>query len=312
MKKLTAILMCVICLLFAGCQSKPLKPEVWSRPETGNFGKQLEKRLLRMFNLDGELYFDTGLVSKTEARCGTLDRKLRKKVELGEVPKQSGTANFECDGCQIVTKITCEVPIDGEWVIFKKFENLAGETKNLTGFPCCFYIKGRMNNAVIDSELAVLTDDPLITFSDIFEPMLSSQYLPDAPKKAVSFDFVQSGDPWGISCSVKNLTNQGMTFLIEQFGGNYDGELQTGEWFQIYRMKEDEWVPAETNPLIDYAFPMVAYSIQKNDITEYNIQWKWLYGELSPGEYRLDKKVMNFRDSGDFDEEIYSIYFTIE
>ncbi|MBO5408680.1 MAG: hypothetical protein J6A61_04695 [Clostridia bacterium] len=312
MKKRVAIFLCFFCLLLSGCQSKPTKPEVWSRLETGTFGKQLEKRMLRMFNLDGELYFDTGLVSKTEARCGTLDRKLRKKAELGEVPKRSGTANFECDGCQIVTKITCEVPIDGEWVIFKKFENLAGETKNMTGFPCCFYIKGRMNNAEIDSELAVLTDDPLITFSDIFEPMLSSQYLPDAPKKAVSFDFVQSGDPWGISCSVKNLTNQGMTFLIEQFGGKYDGELQTSGWYQIFKQEDETWIPVETKPLINLVWNSVAYRIPKHDITEIEIQWKWLYGELPPGNYRLDKKIMDFRDSGDFNEEIYSVYFTIE
>ena len=320
MKKIIAVLMCLICLMVSGCSpaGNP-KTDVENTENTKNteiikgaFGVQYEKTPLRMVNLDGELYFDSGLLSDTQEHTGVMALLPKKTAAIGEIPKESGTANFDCDDCQMITKITCDVLVDGKWIVFKKFENQVGETENLTGFPYCFYIKGRLNNAAIDTELAVLTDDEEITFSDVFEPMLSSQYLPDAPQKAISFNFVQSGEPWGISCSVKNLTNHGMTFVIEQFGGEYDGELQTGEWFQIYRRKEDEWVPEETNPLIDYAWHMVAYSIQKNDITEFDIDWKWLYGELSPGYYRLDKEIMDFVPGHEHPKEIYSVYFTIE
>ncbi len=317
MKRMIAIVISVVCLILTGCnpvQQPTIRLQDVEQPEPiyGKYGEQYQKKTLRMLNLDGELYYDTGLVSDTEARCGVMDWRLVKTAEIGEVPKESGTANFTCEGCQFATTITCEVLVDGEWQIFKKFENQVGEAKNLVAFPYCFYIKGRLNNAAIDSEIAVLTDDPDITFSDVFEPLLSSQYLPDAPKKAISFDFVQSGDQWGITCFVKDLTNHSMTFQMEQFGGSFKGQLQTGEWFQIYRLNEDSWGPVETNPLIDYAFPMVAYPIAKNDITDFSIEWKWLYGELSPGEYRLDKKVMDFVQSGEFEEEIYSVYFTIE
>ena len=141
--------------------------------------------------------------------------------------------------------------------------------------------------------------------------MLSPLHLPDAPKRDISFHFVQSGDDWGIRCFPKNITNHSMSFAVEQFGGAPTGELQTGEWFQIYRQEGDGWIPVETNPLIDYAFLMVAYSISKNDITEFEVEWEWLYGELPNGYYRLDKKIMDFRASGDFDERIYSVEFTI-
>ena len=317
MRKIIAVLMCFICLVVSGCgaQTNPkTESEKTENNETiqGTFGEQYEKKPLRMLNIDGELYYDSGLFSDVNARCGVMDWKLDKTAEIGEVPKESGTANFTCEGCQFATKITCEVLVDGEWLIFKKFENQVGETKNLFAFPYCFYIKGRLNNAAIDTELAVLTDDPDITFSDVFEPLLSSQYLPDAPKKAVSFDFMQSGDQWGISCYVKDLTNHSMIFQIEQFGGSYDGQLQTGEWFQIYQREEDEWEALPTNPLIDYAFASVAYPIAKNDITEFEIEWEWLYGELPPGEYRLDKEVMDFVAGHEHPEEIYSVYFTIE
>ncbi len=316
MKRRMAIISCFLCFLLCACNQNVIPNENYSSENSqivnGNFGKQLEKRPVRMFNLDGELYFDSGLVSDTDVRCGTLNKGLKKSCDIGEVPKQSGQANFDCDGCQVVTKITCEVPVDGQWLVFKKYKNLAGESKNLADFPYCYYIKGRLNNAVIDSELIVLTGDSDVTFSQVFEPMLSSQYLPDAPKKAISFNFVQSGDRWGISCSPKDLTNHSMTFEIEQFGGECEGKLQTGEWFSVSRMVEDKWTPVETNPLIDYAFSMVAYPIQKNDVTEFEIEWKWLYGELSSGYYRLDKKVMDFRAASDFEEQIYSVYFTIE
>ena len=317
MKKIVAIFCAFICLCLSGCSGNVTpeqSTEMKEATETvkGAFGEQYVKKPLRMLNIDGELYYDSGLVSDTKARCGVMDWKLDKVAEIGEVPKESGTSNFTCEGCQFATKITCEVLVDGEWLIFKKFENQVGETKNLAAFPYCFYIKGRMNNAAIDTELAVLTDDPDITFSDVFEPLLSSQYLPDAPKKALSFDFVQSGDPWGISCFVKDLTNHGMTFQIEQFGGTPTGELETGEWFCLYRMENDKWVPVETDPLIDYVFPAVAYPIAKNDITEFEIEWEWLYGELPSGYYRLDKEVMDFRASGDFDEKTYLVMFTIE
>lgn len=316
MKRTLAIICCFLCAMLCACdQTSMLNENDFSQNSqivNGKFGKQLEKRTVRMFNLDGELYFDSGLISDAEARCGTLDRVLKKSCDIGEVPKQSGQANFDCEGCQIVTRITCEVLVDGKWLIFKKYENLAGESKNLTDFPYCYYIKGRLNNAAIDSELVVLTGDLNVTFSEIFEPLLSSQFLPDAPKQSLSYHLINSGDKWGISCSPENLTNHSMTFEIEQFGGEPKGELQTGEWFALSHMVEDEWVPCETNPLIDYAFPMVAYSIRKNDITAFEIEWKWLYGELSPGYYRLDKKVMDFRASGDFEEAVYSVYFTIE
>lgn len=44
----------------------------------GRFGEQLEKRTVRMFNVDGELYYDSGPVSDMTPRCGNLDGNLKK------------------------------------------------------------------------------------------------------------------------------------------------------------------------------------------------------------------------------------------
>ena len=119
------------------------------------------------------------------------------------------------------------------------------------------------------------------------------------------------GDNWGITLRAENVTKTGMTLKIEQFGGNPDGELETGEWFKLEKTVDDNWTPLETNPLIDYAWNDVAYEIKRNDITELPVEWKWLYGELESGFYRLTKEIV-FRSAGSFDKDLYEVYFTVE
>lgn len=72
----------------------------------------------------------------------------------------------------------------------------------------------------------------------------------------------------------------------------------------------DIWQKVEISPLINYALNDVVYNIELNDITELNIDWKWLYGELLPGYYRLSKTVTDFRKVNDYDEKIYQFFTT--
>ena len=119
------------------------------------------------------------------------------------------------------------------------------------------------------------------------------------------------GDKWGLTLRAENVTKTGMTLKIEQFGGNPDGELETGEWFKLEKTVDDNWMPVETNPLIDYAWNDVAYKIKRNGITELQVEWKWLYGELEQGFYRLTKEI-EFKTAGSFDKDLYDVYFTVE
>ena len=47
------------------------------------------------------------------------------------------------------------------------------------------------------------------------------------------------GDKWGITLRAENVTKTGMTLKIEQFGGNPDGVLETGEWFKLEKTVDD-------------------------------------------------------------------------
>ena len=93
-------------------------------------------------------------------------RRTKKTVKENEIPLKSGEANFEVDGYQNATSITKEVNIDGEWVIFKKYD-LYNHT--LDGLKYCYYIKGHLNNAAIDNKIIVLSENEDITVNDEWE-----------------------------------------------------------------------------------------------------------------------------------------------
>ncbi|MBE6966405.1 MAG: hypothetical protein E7441_10300 [Ruminococcaceae bacterium] len=313
MKKRIAAAMLACCLiLLSACAERQTKLSDKSFDEEirakAQLGEQYEKRSVRMFNVEGDLYYDTGLVSDITPRCGTLDGELEKTVGENEIPQKSGEANFEADGYQNATGITKEVNINGEWVIFKKYNTYG---KSLEGLKYCHYIKGRLNNAVADSEIIVLSEKKEITFNDVYSPLLSSRYPMDTSEGYILHNR-KGNDKWGITLSGDNITRTGMTLTVEQFGGNPAGELQIGEWFKIEKRDNDKWKEAEINPLIDYAWHTIAYGIRDNDITELSVDWEWLYGKLSPGFYRISKEIMDFRGTGNYDKEIYQFYFTID
>ena len=93
MKKILSIALILCCLLLTACNSAsigiiggadgPSKIFVGENNGTvkGQFGEQLEKKPVRMFNVDGELYYDTGIESQITARCGTMDGEIKKAVK---------------------------------------------------------------------------------------------------------------------------------------------------------------------------------------------------------------------------------------
>ena len=54
-----------------------------------------------------------------------------------------------------------------------------------------------------------------------------------------------------------------------------------------------------------------AHYLPLNDSIEFELKWERFYGELPAGTYRVVKEFMDFRDSGDYDTEIYYTEFEI-
>ena len=117
---------------------------------------------------------------------------------------------------------------------------------------------------------------------------------------------------WGVVLEVENVTEKGLTIVCNHSGGESVAELYTGSFYVIQKYEKAGWVDVEYLPQeYDIAWTFDAWIIQKEGTTRWDVNWEWLYGELSAGEYRIGKEVMNFRGTGDYDTELVYAEFII-
>ncbi len=140
-----------------------------------------------------------------------------------------------------------------------------------------------------------------------------------ASTKTTTADSVVSdkGFPdWGLTLSVKNVTSTGLTLVVTQSGGNPTGELQTGEPYRLIALVDGTWKTVEELPLPECVdargWNGIAYLLPKGETREFDINWKWMFGELPSGTYRLIKEFMDFRTTANYDTFEYWIEFEIQ
>ena len=110
-----------------------------------------------------------------------------------------------------------------------------------------------------------------------------------------------------LSVSLKNITPTGATFVFDQYDADAPkGELMYGAEFVIEVLKNGEWERVPITKEGNYAFILIGYFLPCEEITELEIDWGWLYGELKPGEYRIGKGVNDSIESGVSDS--YTVY----
>lgn len=120
-------------------------------------------------------------------------------------------------------------------------------------------------------------------------------------------------DEWGVSFSVKDVTLTGLTIVCTQEGGAPTGELTTGSYYVVEKLYGDKWAEAVRVPQeYEVGWTMEAWLIPTNATSEWEVDWEWLYGKLSAGQYRIGKELMDFRGNGDYDQKMYYAEFEIE
>ena len=118
---------------------------------------------------------------------------------------------------------------------------------------------------------------------------------------------------WGITLEAANVTANGLTILCTHSGGENAAELTTGSYYIIQKSEKTGWVEVAYLPQeYELAWTSEAWIIQKEGTTQWDVNWEWLYGELSAGEYRIGKEIMNFRGPGDYDTELVYAEFIIQ
>lgn len=116
----------------------------------------------------------------------------------------------------------------------------------------------------------------------------------------------------GISLRVRDVEPTGLTMEFVRNGGNPSGELQYGSMYWLEQLADGKWRSVEyAEQEYNVAWTQEAYLIPGEGSTK-EVDWEWLYGELPPGQYRLLKEVMDFRETGDYDSYRYCAEFEIE
>lgn len=130
------------------------------------------------------------------------------------------------------------------------------------------------------------------------------------PEEVTEICQLPTDNDWGVTLTAKDVTSDGITLVCSQSGGNPTGELSTGPWYEIEKQVSGKWQQAPI--YAEVCWEDIAWIIPKEDLTEWQVNWTWIYGSLEPGEYRIAKEIMDFRQSGDFDTCRSYAYFTIE
>ena len=118
-------------------------------------------------------------------------------------------------------------------------------------------------------------------------------------------------DPWGLTLSVKDVTTTGLTLVITQEGGSPTGTLQYGSNYTLEVEQDGTWQNVPDIVDGNFAWDGMAYLVTMDGETEQAVDWDWLFVPHSPGHYRLSKEFMDFRDTGDYDTQLYEVEFDI-
>ena len=315
MKKILSLFTLVSILLFCGCTYEKAGITGNSNGTKSTF-ENSEKRNyeispVKIINVDGTLYYNSGLLSKITGRCGTLDGYLTQGTSEYNIPKKDRETNFEITekyfGYQSVTSITKEIPTENGWEIYKKVEDYGVD---LLKYKYAYIIKGRHPNAVKDSSYLIFANTKDITFETITKYFFSSQLKDHMIDIAVRH--IEIFDEWGIMMWADDITPNGITLFIEQFGGDFKGELSTGPQYTLEIFENDKWSEVKTKDGTPLVWNQVAQKIFENERTKFIINFSFGYNPLKKGRYRVGKEIMDFIETGNFDKKTYYAEFTIE
>ena len=119
-------------------------------------------------------------------------------------------------------------------------------------------------------------------------------------------------DEWGLTLAAKDVTPRGATLVFRQNGSKPEGVLQYGQAYTLEEYKDGKWVSFPLLPEAkDVAFHQIAYLITTGQGFETSVNWYPIYGQMSPGIYRIAKEVTLFRGTGDFDKKTYCAEFVV-
>ncbi len=112
-----------------------------------------------------------------------------------------------------------------------------------------------------------------------------------------SYTTTTEGDVWGLSLTVTDITNSGITLIFNKGDGENIGLLGYGGSYYIQKNENNSFV--NLMPISEITFTTDITFINESEF-EISINWENYYGLLEAGEYRIVKEISDTQvdDSG--------------
>ena len=137
------------------------------------------------------------------------------------------------------------------------------------------------------------------------EERVKSNHYPEKLEKVGRFELSCNIDDWGISLTVDNVTPTGLTLVCKQedfipTNLNDNWEIRFNSPYVIQKFEYGDWVDVKIVCKEDIIWDAEEWVIENNGVSTMDIEWEWLYGELSAGKYRIKKEIENLKEPYDF------------
>ena len=118
-----------------------------------------------------------------------------------------------------------------------------------------------------------------------------------------------------ITLHAENITQNGCTLVCTQSGGPFENIL-TGSQFNLERLEDNRWVGVMPESTV---WTTIAYMVNRDTTTTWNLNWSQIVGSLAPGHYRVSKTFwgesrnpFHLGEKKESGEQTYYAEFTIE
>lgn len=149
-----------------------------------------------------------------------------------------------------------------------------------------------------DSEIATEQDDSknkdatnLLTYGELVMQILDTlQYDASEQSGAIGvYDEDANNDTIGAQALVMKVSKTAATVEFMRHDPQLEGEYMTGEYFSVEKKNGNQWEALDAKD--DVAFKDIGIVIPKEEGVSHEYDWTDLYGELEPGDYRINVKV---------------------
>lgn len=122
--------------------------------------------------------------------------------------------------------------------------------------------------------------------------------------EAIIKDTAELNEVEGVSMTIQKgtLKRTSATIVITDLSGKKN---TYGEEYRIDKKENGNWKKLDVIIEGEYGWTSIGYLVGANNKLVMEINWKWLYGKLEDGEYRLVKNIY-------MSEENKSYYFSVE